>query len=159
MLSRITGAEFHPDFVPGERSTALRHLKCEILEQSVQPGQPFEGDGSLSILGCPGIRREVEVVANEIWKLIAEDNRRLGSAGDHLRFCDIAVLLADRANQPAYQAHFAQSLTSCILFPITSSTYPWLVSAVLSKRYYYFPRYPWVSSHVPSYSRFWFTPR
>jgi exodeoxyribonuclease V gamma subunit len=106
MLSKITDAEFHPDFLPDEPSTVLRHLQREILQQSLQPDQLAERDGSLSILGSPGIRREAEVVANEIWKLIAEDNQRSGSAGDRLRFCDIAVLLADRANQAAYQAHF-----------------------------------------------------
>ena len=56
--------------------------------------------------GCPGIRREAEFVANEIWRLIHDDKGSGGSSLNRLRFCDIAVLIADAANQPAYQAHF-----------------------------------------------------
>jgi exodeoxyribonuclease V gamma subunit len=109
VLAKIAGANFHPDFSSGKPSTVLQHLQREILQQSLeldQPDEPDERDESLSIKGCPGIRREAEVVANEIWKLIVEDDKRSGSATDRLRFCDIAVLLADRANQAAYQAHF-----------------------------------------------------
>ena len=37
--------------------------------------QPFDPDGSLAIVACAGIRREAEVIANEIWSLIRKDDR------------------------------------------------------------------------------------
>ena len=39
---------------------------------------PFERDDSLTIVACPGIRREAEFIANEIWRLIGEDDRKHG---------------------------------------------------------------------------------
>ncbi len=90
----------------GESSTVLGRLQREILRRSPESDAPFEPDDSLAILACPGIRREAEVVANEIWKLIREDDIHRGSPTDRLRFRDIAVLLADKPNQAAYQAHF-----------------------------------------------------
>ena len=30
------------------------------------------------ILACPGILREVEIIANEIWRLIEEEAERIG---------------------------------------------------------------------------------
>jgi exodeoxyribonuclease V gamma subunit len=105
MLNEIDGTGFQSDFVPSESSTVLGRLQREILRRSPESNAPFERDDSLAILACPGIRREAEVVANEIWRLIRDDGRR-GSPADRLRFRDIAVLLADSANQAAYQAHF-----------------------------------------------------
>ena len=106
MLDQIDGVDFRPNFVLGESPTVLGRLQREILRRSPESDAPFEPDDSLSILACPGIRREAEVVANEIWKLIREDDSHHGSPTDRLRFRDIAVLLADKPNQAAYQAHF-----------------------------------------------------
>jgi exodeoxyribonuclease V gamma subunit len=106
MLDDITGVEFLPSFVPGKQTTILGRLQREILERSPESGTPNEPDESLVILACPGIRREAEVVANEIWRLICKDDLHPGSSPDRLRFPDIAVLLADVVNRPAYQTHF-----------------------------------------------------
>ena len=38
--------------------------------------------------------------------MIRDDDRKSRSSPDRLRFCDIAVLLADSLNQTSYQAHF-----------------------------------------------------
>jgi exodeoxyribonuclease V gamma subunit len=100
MLEKIAGVEFHPEFVPGELATVLRRLQHEVLTRSRTPDLAYTPDDSLVILACPGIRREAEIVANEIWKLIRDP-----SPGN-LRFRDFAVLLADQKNQAAYQAHF-----------------------------------------------------
>ena len=106
MFDEIAGADFRPDFVPGNKTTILGLLQREILERSRASDAPNEPDESLVIVACPGIRREAEFVANEIWSLIREHDREHGSSSDRLRFPDIAVLLADVANRPAYQAHF-----------------------------------------------------
>ena len=106
MFDEIAGADFRPDFAPSEQTTILGRLQREILQRSPESDAPIKPDESLAILACAGIRREAEVVANEIWSLIREDDRGHGSSPDRLRFPDIAVLLADVANRPAYQAHF-----------------------------------------------------
>lgn len=54
------------------------------------------GDRSVQILGCPSIQRELEIIGNEIWSLMARD--------PGLRFNDIALLVG-RADQELYQAH------------------------------------------------------
>ncbi len=106
MLGEFSKTKFHPEFVKSNQKTVLGRLQCEILERSLANNGPIDPDESLSILACPGIRREAEVIANEIWRLIRDDDRRAGSTPDRLRFRDIAVLLADRDNQVTYQAHF-----------------------------------------------------
>jgi exodeoxyribonuclease V gamma subunit len=98
MLAGIPGVDFDPGFVMINQKTVLGRLQQEILERSPASGELFDPDGSLAIVACDGIRREAEVIANEIWSLIRKH--------DGLQFCEIAVLLADRANQVAYQAHF-----------------------------------------------------
>jgi exodeoxyribonuclease V gamma subunit len=100
MLQTIAGIKFDHEFVPGERETVLGRLQREVLARAREPDARFERDDSLVILACPGIRREAEIVANEIWKLIRDSSSR------HLRFRDFAVLLADQRNKVAYQAHF-----------------------------------------------------
>jgi len=106
MFDEIAGADFRPDFTPGKQTTILGRLQREILQRSPESDAPNKPDGTLEIFACPGIRREAEFVANEIWRLIREDERRHGSSPDRLRFPDIAVLLADVVNRPAYQSHF-----------------------------------------------------
>ena len=68
---------FHPEYVAGDRRTVLARLQHEILEQSSATGEPNDPDDSLAILACPGIRREAEIVANEIWRLIRADADRI----------------------------------------------------------------------------------
>ncbi|HKI19379.1 MAG TPA: exodeoxyribonuclease V subunit gamma, partial [Isosphaeraceae bacterium] len=106
MFDAIAGADFRPDFAPGKQTTILGRLQREILQRSPECDAPNKPDDSLAILACPSIRREAENVANEIWRLIREDDGRHGSLPDRLRFPDIAVLLADVVNRAAYQAHF-----------------------------------------------------
>jgi exodeoxyribonuclease V gamma subunit len=105
MLDEIGGADFRPDFVTNEGATSLGRLQCAILERSSASDVPYEDDGSLVITACPGIRREAEFIANEIWSLIHDDERQHRSSPDRLRFPDIAVLLADAMSRPAYQSH------------------------------------------------------
>ncbi|HEY3357912.1 MAG TPA: exodeoxyribonuclease V subunit gamma, partial [Polyangia bacterium] len=62
------------------------------------------GDGSLRILRCPSVRREAEVVANEIWSLVERDPA--------LRFHEIAVIVGGR-DRAAYLTHLAAALREC----------------------------------------------
>ena len=100
------GTEFHPDFVESGPASVLGRLQGEILNEEHDVNTPAEPDRSLVILGCAHIRREAEVVANEIWQLIRNDNDLRDTSRERLRFRDIAVLLVDGATQLAYQTHF-----------------------------------------------------
>ncbi len=107
MLARIPGVKFHPSFVGMARPTTLGRLQREILQNAFEGDDPCERDPSLTILGCASVRREAEWIANEIWRLIREDNRLHGGrrSAERLRFRDIGVLVADTAKRPIYQAH------------------------------------------------------
>ena len=105
MLAEMPGVVFKPNFVSIDQKTVLGRLQREILQRSPESDSPMERDHSLTILASPGIRREAEFIANEIWRLIREADRREASMAGQLRFRDIAVLLADSVNRPLYQAH------------------------------------------------------
>ena len=81
---------------PG-RGTLLRALQDDIL--AMRAPQPFDGaDRSLRVLAAPGARREAEVVATEIWRLLADP------PGGALTFADIAVVVP-AAESEAYLDH------------------------------------------------------
>lgn len=64
-----------------EGVSALEEVQRSILER--RPAQVQTEDASLLLLPCPSVRRELEVVASEIWSRIDQG----------ARFSDIAVLL------------------------------------------------------------------
>jgi exodeoxyribonuclease V gamma subunit len=106
-LERLASANLNSELVKSETSTTLGRLQAEILGAGSKSDELFDRDDeSLVILACPGIRREAEIVANEIWRLIRDDDAHSGTSPKRLRFPDIAVLVADSVNLPAYQAHF-----------------------------------------------------
>jgi len=123
-LGRLGGVELHRELVNGETTATLGRLQAEILGGERQTGEPFQRDDSLVILACPGIRREAEIVANEIWRLIRDDDARLGRSPERLRFPDIAVLVADSANLAAYQAHFRAVLEELYDIPFNMVDLP-----------------------------------
>jgi len=95
---------------PGDRGPSLlKQLQRDVLAREPERSMPdpevsFDGDRSLAVLACPGVRRELETIAAEIWSLMAEENA-LGD-GAPLRFNDIAVILPT-SDLPVYQAHTA----------------------------------------------------
>lgn len=80
-------------FGPGEPRSLLSHVQRAFLDLE-DPADVIAGcelDGSLEVLACSSPRRELEVIAREIWQSV--------NADPTLRFCDIAVLIAgDRAD-------------------------------------------------------------
>jgi exodeoxyribonuclease V gamma subunit len=75
----------------GER-TLLRQIQHDVLyrepaRESIDPSRPFEGDTSFVVLEHASVRRELEAVASEIWRLVEAD--------ENLRFDDIAVLVPE----------------------------------------------------------------
>ncbi len=69
-----------------EQDTLLRRLQYDVLGVggAARPGAA-PADDSIVFLACPGIRRELEVAAAEIWALVRAD--------ESLRFNEIAVIL------------------------------------------------------------------
>lgn len=105
---------------PTAGGTALLHR----LQQAILVGQPpltpegdhVAADPSWRILACPSIRREVEIIANEIWTLMlaAEANH----APERLRFHDIAIIVNAR-EADVYQTHITSVFKECHDIPLT----------------------------------------
>ena len=104
LLGALTDCDFNPHFSIGTEThprTVLGALQEDILNRAperppIGDANAVGGDASIRFLKCPGIRREVEIVANEIWSLIL-DNEAIAAKGeaDRLRFHEIAVLVPD----------------------------------------------------------------
>ncbi|MEM6962200.1 MAG: exodeoxyribonuclease V subunit gamma, partial [Myxococcota bacterium] len=121
-LNELTDCEFEPCFVdarPDRRAAVdsslqagrgLRDLQQEILDR--HPHQPTgREDGSVRVFACSSIRREAEVVASEIWRLISADSQ--------LRFNQVAVMVAGSDRERYFthlEAAFAEepAIPSCV---------------------------------------------
>jgi exodeoxyribonuclease V gamma subunit len=108
LLNEVSQCDFAPLFSDpvtneSETPTVLEQLQQSILDREPERAQVENVDSKppeprITFLACPGIRREAEIVANQIWSLI-RSNERLAAEGnaDRLRFHEIAVLLPDSA--------------------------------------------------------------
>jgi exodeoxyribonuclease V gamma subunit len=108
LLNEVSQCDFAPLFSDpvsneSETPTLLEQLQHSILDREPERAQVENVNGKhpeprISFLACPGIRREAEIVANEIWSLI-RCNEKLAADGkaERLRFHEIAVLLPDSA--------------------------------------------------------------
>jgi exodeoxyribonuclease V gamma subunit len=100
VLNAIAGFDHDDRFVdpldagdPGSR-TLLRRIQSDVLRRvpardlaAAVGSEPGEADGSLLVLEHSSVRREIEAVASEIWRLLEADPT--------LRFDEIAVLLPE----------------------------------------------------------------
>jgi len=105
LLNQLTDADFEGRFRAHRAPTAdasaapplslLHRLQDDILDRVARerPDPALTADGSIAILPCPGLRRELEVVAAEIWRLVRAD--------PSLRFNQIAVIVPE-ASKDAY---------------------------------------------------------
>jgi exodeoxyribonuclease V gamma subunit len=102
LLNDRTGGDFVGRFVsnqrPGRKPTLLARLQDDILDRTArpQPDPALTADGSLQVLPCPGVRRELEVIAAEIWRLVDAD--------PSLRLNQIAVVVPESVKDQ-YLAH------------------------------------------------------
>ena len=114
-LNDMVSSDFYPGFIdPAARGDSLlRKLQQDILNRTIEKSEPLPGgyrvagDGSLRILKCPEIRREIEIIANEIWDLVREDKVSGASGAERLRFNEIAVIIANAAEYDTYTTHIA----------------------------------------------------
>jgi exodeoxyribonuclease V gamma subunit len=102
LLNDRTGGDFVGRFVPnqrpGRRPTLLARLQDDILDRTASPAPDaaLTADGSLQVLPCPGVRRELEIIAAEIWRLVDGD--------PSLRLNQIALVVPESVKD-AYLAH------------------------------------------------------
>ena len=78
------------------------------------PADYSGADESIRFLLCPGVRREVEIIANAIWAIIRNDDEShpVNESAQRLRFHQIAVMMPD-SSRDTYLSHiesvFAQA--------------------------------------------------
>ncbi len=119
LLNSIAGCELISKVHDPKRSSAkptlLQQIQHDIAAQRPEHENSaqlfdFSKDESLVFLSCPGIRREIEVIAAEIWSLLRQDQAPGHRPDDSepLRFNDIAVIL------PPSQAEAYQSLIGAV---------------------------------------------
>ena len=114
LLDQLSQCDFTAAFedpLDSGAPTLLKQLQRDILVREPERAAPdpafaFQGDQSVRLLACPGVRREAEAIASEIWALIREDEAR--AAPDRLRFSDIAVLVAGKSPE-GYFTHLASA--------------------------------------------------
>ncbi|MFW6050069.1 MAG: exodeoxyribonuclease V subunit gamma [Myxococcota bacterium] len=114
LMNELTGCDFHPCFVDPGEGPLLHRVQRDILLREPErtapdPDAPVaEEDRSIRVLACPGVRREVEAVADAIWAAVRDD----AADGPPLRFCDVAVLVNGPDRElylPHVEAVFAEA--------------------------------------------------
>jgi len=89
LLNQIDNCDFEEHFAASAAPTLLARLQNDVLDRAArtEPDPTLRADDSLQILACPGIRRELEVVAAEIWRCLR--------AQPDLRCNDLAVIVPE----------------------------------------------------------------
>lgn len=97
LLNELTDCDFDDRFIVPAGRTLLERLQREILEREPEraPASINDADASLQLFACPGVTRELEVVASEIWRLVDEHELKLN---------EIAVVVPP-SGQERYQTH------------------------------------------------------
>lgn len=101
MLNELSGYQFDEQYVEPEGASLLAQLQRDILVRAPErqaPDEAARADRSVRVLACPGVRREVEVIASEIWELLRNDPT--------LKPHDIAVVVGTR-EAPRYLPQIA----------------------------------------------------
>lgn len=111
LLNALTGCELVARMRDPEGSSLLNQLQRDIVSRKPDRGalakpSDVEPDESIVFLECSSPRRELEVIAAEIWSTLSESAARDGE--DRLRFEDIAVLFV-----PSQAARY-QSLVEAV---------------------------------------------
>ncbi|AWV87860.1 exodeoxyribonuclease V subunit gamma [Bradymonas sediminis] len=103
MYNRLCGYDPRMEFVDAEdeQPTVLKQLQRDVLKLQYERSEPMARfaasdavDESITVFACSGVQREVETIANEIWRLMRADPT--------LQFNEIALILG-REQSAAYQ--------------------------------------------------------
>jgi exodeoxyribonuclease V gamma subunit len=114
LLNELSDCDFTARFGnPAETPpTLLAALQRDVLVREPTPARPTrlrEPDGTVRVLACPDLRREVEVVADAIWQMVGAPP--LLPDSPPLTFSDVAVMVNAPARDrylPLLQAAFAE---------------------------------------------------
>ncbi len=124
LLGELTDCDFTDRFVEPEGGGLLQMLQKDILYREPEDrGNKSETDRcdpdeTIKLVAAPSVRREVEWVADEIWKLMLNDR------GDPpLRFSDIAVII-NSAGRDIYLPQIETVFASCHDLPSSVSDLP-----------------------------------
>ena len=120
MLNELTDCDFEPHFALRDRSaerTLLASVQEDILnrapQRSLSDPALHENDGSIKFLACPGVAREAEIVANEIWAMLERDERDTHP----IRFHQIGVVVPDISYQE-YLPHIENAFSRLHQLPM-----------------------------------------
>ncbi len=132
LLNETTECDFDSHFIEpapaGDGATLLGRVQQAILTRSPEqrttpdngalaaPGGKIDtqDDGSIRILECPGVRREIEIAANAIWSMIRRDTDR---SSPPLRFHQIAIVIPEAARDQ-YLMHVESVFTTAHRIPV-----------------------------------------
>ncbi|MHB8381345.1 MAG: exodeoxyribonuclease V subunit gamma [Candidatus Binataceae bacterium] len=120
LLNELSDCDFDSNFIDnpaGESASLLSHLQQDILDRS--RGAELKGADSpagIRFLACPGIQREVEIIANDIWRLLKQS----ASGKSPLRFHEIGVLIPD-AECETYAPHIEAVFARIHAIPVEIS--------------------------------------
>ncbi|QDU63410.1 RecBCD enzyme subunit RecC [Planctomycetes bacterium Pan216] len=107
---------------PASPTSLLGQIQRDIVSGvEKSESQSLAGDASVRILRCPDLRREAEILGNEIWELLSAEptaNR------PPLRFDDIAILVADSGSFSSYVAHFESAFRELHDIPLSVADLP-----------------------------------
>ena len=143
LLGELTDCDFTGAFEDpvGENDGLLQRLQHDILfreperslgqnrdiiEDSNQcaesaPAMPCLPDETIKLLAAPSVRREVEWVADEIWRLMREDKPQPGQPP--LRFSDVAIIV-NSAGRDVYLPQIEAVFAACQNLPSSISDLP-----------------------------------
>lgn len=123
LLGELTDCDFTAAFENpcAKGGGLLHHLQLDTLmrepERVVEQEKAVAADETLRLVAAPSVRREVEWVADEIWRLVREET------GPPLRFSDVAIIVNSAGKElylPLIEAVFA----SCNDLPCSITDLP-----------------------------------
>ena len=103
LTNALTGCELVARIKGPEPGSLLEQLQRDIAlrkpeRKSIPKDFDFENDDSIVVLECTSVRRELEAIGAEIWRLVALDK-----SAEPLRFNEVAVIFVPSAAE-SYQA-------------------------------------------------------
>lgn len=122
LLCELTDCDFTGAFAdPGNNGGLLHQLQRDILLREPERTLEREPDDTIKLVAAPSVRREVEWVADEIWKLMRDDQPSTGR--QPLRFSDIAVIV-NSAEHDLYLPQIETVFAACQDLPVSVSDLP-----------------------------------
>ncbi len=124
LLGELTDCDFTGKFIDLDSNSLLQALQKDILyREPEKTGNKsdtgfLDSDETIKLVAAPSVRREVEWVADEIWKLMANDRGETP-----LRFSDIAVII-NSAGRDIYLPQVETVFASCHNLPGSVSDLP-----------------------------------